>query len=134
MWQATLLTAALLILIGCYGYFASSPEKQSFTAFIPAGFGIVIGICGALASKEHLRKHAMHGAATIGLLGLIGGAVMGIRGLMKEPEAGAPEQSGIPFATQMQLWMAAVCLVFVALCVLSFIQARKAQQAGQSGD
>ncbi len=72
----------------------------------------------------------MHGAAAVGLIGLIGGAVMGVRGLMKEPEAGAPEATGIPFATQMQLWMALVCLVFVFLCVMSFVRARKAQQAG----
>ena len=130
LWQSTILTGALLIAIGCYGYFGS--ESRSFTAFIPAGFGVVIGICGAVASQEHLRKHAMHGAAAVGLLGLIGGAVMGIRGLMKEPEPGAPE--GIPFATQMQLWMAAVCLVFVGWCVMSFIQARKAQKANAAAE
>lgn len=130
MWQSTIFTGALLIAIGCYGYFGS--ESRSLTAFIPAGFGLVIGICGAIASQEHLRKHAMHGAAAVGLLGLIGGAVMGIRGLLKEPEADAPAQDGIPFATQMQLWMALVCLVFVGLCVMSFIQARKIQQTNEA--
>jgi len=58
--------------------------------------------------KESLRKHVMHLAAMIGLLGLIGGFVPTIR----------QNSQGKPFdptaiAVRNGLMMSAVCLVFV---------------------
>lgn len=125
MWQLTILAGVLLIGVGLYGYFGS--DSKSPTAFIPAGFGAVLAICGFVASKENLRKHAMHAAAAVGLIGLIGALVRAIPGLLNKP-ADAP--AGIPFAIQMQLYMAVICVIFVGLCVNSFIQARKARKAG----
>lgn len=85
-------------------------------------------VLGLVALKERLRKHAMHGAALVGLLGFLGGAGMG---LPKLPALLSGEAAR-PAAVIEQLIMAAVCLVFVALCVRSFIVARR-NRARQTG-
>ncbi len=55
-----------MIALGLIGYFGSN--MVSVTALIPAIFGVLLVVFGAIAQKEHLRKHAMHGAAVVGLL------------------------------------------------------------------
>ena len=101
-------------------------KKKSPTALIPAGFGVGLLICGVLALKESLLKHAMHGGAMIGLLGLIAGAGKGATGLGKF-FSGDPSlnQRGFLFTWLMAL----LCGVFVALCVRSFIAAKKRREA-----
>jgi hypothetical protein len=86
---------------------------------IPAGLGVVFVILGLLARRDRLRKHVMHLAAALGLLGFLGaviGFVMGSRAATVKP-----------LALGCQAAMAAVCLAFVGLCVNSFIQARRAR-------
>ena len=45
--------------------------KYKKTALIPAAFGLALLLCGALALKESRKKHAMHAAAMVGLLGWV---------------------------------------------------------------
>ncbi len=113
----------LLIALGFGGWFATGQESP--TALIPAGFGLLLAALGLLARKENLRKHAMHGAAMVGLLGLLGSA----RGLMGLPAllGGTAER---PAAVISQTLMAVLCAVFVWLCVRSFIAVRRAREAG----
>ena len=95
-----------------------------FTALIPALFGTIIFLSGVLAhSKPGIRKHAMHVAALFGLLGTLGGLGMGL------PKIGAllAGTAERPLATATQIAMGLVSLVFLALCVKSFIDARKAR-------
>lgn len=108
----------LLILIGLAGYaYGVYNGNSSFTAFIPAAFGLLLLILGYIArAKESMRKHLMHVAVIVGLLGFI---MPLIRIIMKIKEF---ELSG---AVVSQITMAVVCLVFVILCVMSFIKARK---------
>src|SRR5581483_1239793 len=65
-----ILTGALLIGLGAWGYLGAEAEHRSVTALIPAFFGLALVLLGLLAFKEHLRKHVMHLAAMIGLIGL----------------------------------------------------------------
>ena len=70
MASTTILFGALLTLLGLSGYFltgASSP-----TALIPAIFGFLLLALGLLARSEPMRKHAMHAAATVALVGCSG--------------------------------------------------------------
>ena len=100
-------------------------KKKSVTALIPAFFGGALLICGVLALKESMLKHAMHGAAMVGLLGFLAGAGRGAMGLGKF-------FSGDPSLNQRSfvfVWiMALMCGVFVVLCVRSFINVRKQRQ------
>src|SRR5205814_4610342 len=98
--------------------------KASPTALIPAFLGGALAICGLLAFKEGLRKHAMHAAAALALLGGLGAPYPIIKRLAQGNEVSFSEPAVVS-ASLTTL----ICFVFVALCVNSFIQARKARQS-----
>ena len=116
----------LLIILGLIGYgYGIYNGNASPTALIPAVFGVILMILGHLAqSKENLRQHLMHGAVIVGLLGFLAT----ISSFLKLPAllAGTAER---PAAVISQAIMALLCLVFVVLCVKSFIDARKNRTA-----
>jgi hypothetical protein len=114
----------LLTLLGPVLFFLSDPAKQSPTAFIPSGFGVVLIVLGVLAFNPKFRMHAMHGAALVGLIGFAMPAVMVIKGLIGGDEFNLPKQG--------QTAMAVLCLIFLALCVKSFIDARAARKAKEA--
>ena len=114
MYKTTILFGALLITTGLAGYLGTGSEQK--TALIPAAFGIVILICGLLAANESRRKMAMHIAVLFGLLGAIGVVPV----LFKE---GQPQAAFISKVVTLIL-----CVIFVGLCIRSFIAARKARE------
>jgi hypothetical protein len=116
----TVVFGLLLIALGVGGYVGTGSEHP--TALIPAGFGVVLALLGLLSLKNNLRKHAMHLAAMVGLLGAIGGAVTLILPVLK----GTPSD---PVASGCKAAMTVLCLVFVGLCVNSFVQARRRRAA-----
>ena len=60
----------VLILLGLAGFFGTGSAHP--TALIPAVFGILLAVLGAMAKDEKRRKLAMHIAVTVGLLGFLG--------------------------------------------------------------
>ena len=118
MSKITIAVGAILILLGLLGYFGAN--MVSWTALIPAFFGLPLAILGALAIQENFRKHAMHAAVIVGLLGFVGGAFSFFRPLLSGSDLK-------PMAATMQALMALTCAVFVALCVKSFVDARIAR-------
>lgn len=142
-----ILFGALLTGLGLVGYFGTDPAAMtkstsasaaeaagssageaksgpSKTALIPSLFGIALLLCGTLGLDERMRKHAMHAAAGIGLLGFLaaGGRLASKLGDVMAGNIDRPKL--------FILLMAALCLVYVLLSVRSFIQARKARTAG----
>jgi len=117
----TIVVGSLLVSLGIIGYVFS--DSHSLTALIPAAFGLLLEICGALAMRPQLKKHAMHGASVIALLGVLG-SVMGTVTFVKLI-AGADVAR--PMAAKVQAAMFVTCLVFLGLCVRSF-QAARAQR------
>ncbi|MCI0703544.1 MAG: hypothetical protein L0241_20885 [Planctomycetia bacterium] len=127
-----LIAGILLIVVGAVGYANATPGadgKVSPTAMIPAFFGVVLAICGLLAFNDKFRKHAMHVAAVVGLLGAISGFVPLIRQYNK---TGSFDPL-TPSAVSGEL-MILICAGFVGLCVNSFIQARKARKAKEASE
>ena len=119
---ATLGLGVLLILLGLVAFFASGQE--SVTALIPTFFGLPLLILGLLArAREGWRKHAMHAAAAIALLGLLG-TITGIPKLLTLLGGGEVAR---PTAAVVQSVMALLCAIFVVLAVRSFIAARRAR-------
>jgi len=120
MAKVTLVFALLLIALGLVGYWGSGSQHP--TALIPAWFGVALGIFGMLAisPSEGRRKLFMHINVTIGLLGFLGGLVEGIRGYGKPALAGA-----LISAEESKLALAALMLIYVLLCVRSFILVRR---------
>ena len=118
MASTTIAFGVVLIVLGVAGYFGSG--AVSVTALIPAIFGVVLAALGVVARNEAMRKHAMHGAVLVGLLGFLGSA----RGLLRLPALMSGGEVARPAAVIAQSVMAILMLLFVALCVRSFINAR----------
>jgi hypothetical protein len=102
---------------------------KSWTAFIPGILGIVLILLAIGADKmPKAHKHFMHVAVLIGLLGFfavagkVGSAVGEMNWLKSEPYMIIQVSSLKP--TTMLL-SAGLLLIFVILCVVSFIEARK---------
>lgn len=147
MTNNTLFVGLALVILGLYGYFNGvseskkrasdattearktdpnaaevQPDPVSKTSLIPAGVGAVFLLCvGAIVWNTNLRKHVMHFAAMVGLAGVIGGFMPIMRSGFDWDKIGV----------KIGLLMSLICAVFVGLCVKSFIDARKAREAGQ---
>ena len=118
----TIAYGVLLIALGAGFYFGTGQE--SVTALIPAFFGVLVVVCGVLARQERLLKHAMHGAAALGLLAFLGG----LPGLLRAFALLGGGEVARRNAVLEQAAMALLSLVFVVLCVKSFIDARRARR------
>ena len=118
MAPVTIVFGVLLILLGLIPYLMTGAK----TALIPAYVGGVLAILGAVALKPGARKHAMHVAVIVGLLGFLAaaGRLIGALASGKTPTTLAATSLGL---------MALLCLIFVVMCVRSFIAARRTRLA-----
>jgi hypothetical protein len=116
--KISILCGVLLMVIGIAGYvIGMTSDRASVTALIPAFIGVVLVLLGALAGmKEGLRKHLMHVAVVVALLGFMATAGRLVSRL--------GELSATP-AVISQVSTAAICLVFVVLAIRSFAAARR---------
>jgi hypothetical protein len=123
MAKVTIVFAVLFVALGLIGFISTGSEHP--TALIPAALGLLLGIFGALSFSPNAsrRKLFMHINVTLALLGFLGTAM----GLIQwfQMLGGAAVKN--PPATQSKAAMALLCLVYVVLCVRSFIAARKAR-------
>jgi hypothetical protein len=120
----TLLSGLLLVAVGAIGYFFTA--SHHWTALIPAFFGVPLLALGGLAAKlPGARKHFMHAAVVISLLGVLGGLGMSVP---KLPLLIAGEEIPRFNAFLSQLATGLVCLVHLVMGIRSFIAARKAAQ------
>jgi hypothetical protein len=112
----------------CYSVAEVDPVKgvKSFTATIPAWPGVLLILCGLIGLKESLLKHAMHAAATVGLLGFLAGTGQFIAVALSAKGLEGPNQLNKAIAAG---GMGLLCAIFVGFCVNSFIQARRRRQA-----
>ena len=124
MAKVTLIFAALLIALGLGSYFGTG--SQHLTALIPAGFGLILGILGLLAMSPDpgRRKLYMHINVTIGLLGFL---MAGGRAIISYGHARSQGIEPDRIALGAQATMAVLLLVYVLMCVRSFIEARRAR-------
>lgn len=112
----------LLTILGILSYILT--DFASITALIPAFFGIVLTGLGFLGkSLESMRKHAMHAALLLALLGLAG-SFSGLMALIGTLFGTMPERMS---AVVSQSVMAVLCIVFLIAGIKSFITARKEQ-------
>jgi len=122
--KVTVVFAILLIALGLLGYFGTG--AQHATALIPTWFGAALGMCGLLAMSpdEGRRKLFMHINVTLGLLGFIAVGIESIRGYIAANHAGKQPDM---IALASKLTMTGLLLVYVILCVRSFIAARRSR-------
>jgi hypothetical protein len=110
----------LLDAAGIIAYVATGSSQK--TALIPCIFGMLIFVCGILATKPNFLKHAMHAGAVIALLGLLAGGGRFFSVLLKKGIEG--HEAGLAATGSLAL----LCALYLACCVKSFIEARKARQ------
>jgi len=120
--KLTLVFAALLVLLGLAGYLGTG--SMHATALIPTWIGLALAVFGylAISPNEGRRKLFMHVNVTIGLLGFLGGAIEAVRGYVHSTSTGEVPNL---IALASKLTMAALMLIYVILCVRSFIAARR---------
>ena len=123
MAKLTIVFGVVLILVGIAGFVETGSHYP--TALIPSVIGLILAIAGALAITPNEKRRGlwMHVAATVGVLGFLGtlkGAYDVIR-LSKGVEYPHPIAVVEKGATCL------ICLIFVAFCIRSFIEARRAR-------
>jgi hypothetical protein len=122
MAKVTLVFAVLLAVLGLAGYLGTGSLHP--TALIPTWIGLALGVFGflAISPSESRRKLFMHINVTIALLGFLGGAVEAVRGYVHAQAAGLTPD---PIAMASKVTLAGLLLIYVILCVRSFIAARR---------
>jgi len=114
MARASMIIGALLVALGMGAYYGTS--RASVTALIPAAFGVPILLLGILALGQRFRKHAMHGAALLAVVGFlvtISGLVDLLTMVLAQP------------ALLAKSAMAILCGIHAGLALKSFVDARR---------
>jgi hypothetical protein len=121
MAKMTMVFGVLLVAISL-GFWAAL-GRTDMAALHPAGVGVLLLLCGALANTENAKQRMlwMHLAVTLGLIGFL---TTGIRAVIQIVRGTA-----VGLAFDERAVVALVCLAFVGLCVRSFISARRARTA-----
>ena len=122
MAKVSLVFAVLLAMLGLGFYIGTGSQHP--TALIPLWFGLALGLFGflAISPNESRRKLFMHINVTIGLLGFLGAAIQAIREFSHARSAGLdPNYTAI----EAQATMALLLLIYVLMCVRSFIAVRR---------
>ena len=112
--------------------------SKSWTAFIPGILGIILILLAQGAEMApNARKHIMHVAVLVGLVGFIAvakllpQAISEMNWLKGEPN-GIIQASSLKSTTMLA--SAGLLLVFVILCIVSFITARKEMAAQKKAE
>lgn len=116
--RIALAVGGVLVAVGVWAYAASGPGASP-TALIPAALGALLAGAGAVGLRGgDVRRHAMHAAAGVSLLGVLGS----LGQLVARPAAGS-EAAGI--ARTAGVLNLVLCGLFLALAVRSFARARR---------
>ena len=122
----SLVFGILLVLVGVAGFVVTGCQHP--TALIPSYLGVVLIVCGALGLKasEKARKHIMHVAVLVALLGMI----FTSRGLQNLPDLfkGTAEK---PEAVLSKSATFILCGIYFILCIKSFVDVRRAMWAAK---
>lgn len=125
MAKITIVFGVLLIILGLVGFYGTGAIHH--TALIPTWFGLALCVGGflAISPSESRRKIFMHINVTVGLLGLIGAAGSALHAYGHARSLGIDPNYK---AMTAQLAMTGLMLIYVNLCVRSFIDARRKRQ------
>jgi hypothetical protein len=134
MAKLAMVFGVLIALVGLAGYF----ETHFWHAFIPVVLGFLLVLLGLLANTDDRKRRmlAMHIAVTLGLLGFLGtipGLIAMFGFLTGSHHETVDEQIHVgmlsvhKLAAEVQSATSILCLIFVLLCVRSFLAARRAR-------
>jgi uncharacterized membrane protein len=118
----TRLVGIALIAVGLVAFLASGADSP--TALIPAALGVLLVVLGLVANRENARRHAMHAAMLVALLGIAGTAMN--LGDLPQLFSGDAER---PLAVVASALTAVVLLIYLVVGIRSFIAARQSSAA-----
>lgn len=120
MAKLTIGFGVLLILLGVAGFVLTGSAHP--TSLIPAGFGVLFVIFGALANTEDSKKRMlwMHIAVTLGLIGFLSTIMADIQVFKLANGTTYPHPASVIEKAAMSLFS----LIYVLFCVRSFVNAR----------
>lgn len=118
----TFAAGGILTATGVIAYVAS--DASSLTALIPAALGVLILIAAFISRAPKARRHALHAALAISLLGIAGTAMNVMK--LGELFAGTAERPNAVIASTITF---VVLLVFLTAGIASFVRARRYRAA-----
>jgi hypothetical protein len=123
MAKTTVFFGIALMLLGVASFVLTGNKFP--TSLIPAAFGILLVTFGRLAETPDAKRRMlfMHIAVTVGLLGFLATATS----LVSVFQLFKGKLFPYPAAVEEKAAMAVLLLVFVILCVRSFIVARRSR-------
>lgn len=123
MGKVTIGFGVLLILIAISGFLATGSNHP--TALIPAVAGLLFCVLGVLANSREAKRRMLwtHIAVTVALLAFLGTIKADIDVFRLAHGATFAH----PVAVEEKAAMSLLCLLFVLLCVRSFIAARRSR-------
>jgi hypothetical protein len=123
MAKITVLFGVLLILLGVASYLLTGHKFP--TSLIPVAFGIFLVTFGSMAETPETRRRMlfMHIAVTVGLLGFLATAPA----LVSAVQLFKGKLFPYPAAIEEKAAMSLLLLIYVVLCVRSFIAARRSR-------
>ena len=116
----TILFGLLLVAIGVGGNYVDGAKDPM--VLIPAVLGVAMFVCGVVAAQGAMRMLAMHVAVVIGLIGFLG------------PMITIFDNAENTTAMLSKGFTSALCLMFVMMCINSFLEVRRARKAGKNTD
>jgi uncharacterized membrane protein len=122
-----------LLLLGLGGYGYKGPADLQGAALYPVIFGVLLVVFGLLArsKSEKMRMIVSHINASVGLIGMLLAAVVALNTYGTARSNGDdPDMVLIKYL----LAMAVVLLVYLNLCIRSFLNARAARKAAAERD
>ena len=123
MAKITVLFGVLLIILGAASYILTGHKFP--TSLIPVAFGILLVTFGSMAETPETRRRMlfMHIAVTVGLLGFLATAPA----LVSAWQLFKGKLFPYPAAIEEKAAMSVLLLIYVVLCVRSFIAARRSR-------
>ncbi len=123
MAKITVLFGVLLIILGAASFILTGHKFP--TSLIPVAFGILLVTFGGMAETPETRRRMlfMHIAVTVGLLGFLATAPA----LVSAFQLFKGKLFPYPAAIEEKAAMSVLLLIYVVLCVRSFIAARRSR-------
>ncbi len=110
---------ALLVATGVIGYVGTG--AASLTALIPSAVGALLLIAALIGRRENARKHAVHAALAVALVGLLGSLMNVVK--IGDVLAGTAQR---PAAVIVSTVMFVLLVVYLVAGIRSFVRARAA--------
>ncbi|MGC4151799.1 MAG: hypothetical protein QM628_01810 [Propionicimonas sp.] len=114
----TFIAGGVLVVVGVIAYVASG--AVSLTALIPSGLGALLLVAAVIARNPKLRRHSMHVAMLVALIGIVATSMNTLR--LGEVFAGTAER---PWAVIASALTFVTLLVYLGFGIASFVQARR---------